>query len=66
MRFRQCAHKNNARLCNLTLAIMYRSKAITINGNTKEDAYYNSVKEFARDDIILRTEEGPLSIIFFI
>ena len=43
---------------------MYRSKAIAINGYMNEDAYYNSVKEFARDDIILRTEEYPLSINF--
>ena len=37
---------------------------VAINGYMNEDAYYNSKKEFARDDIILRTEEGPLSINF--
>lgn len=43
---------------------MHKSKAITINGNTKENAYYNFIKGFARGDIILMTEEGPLSSIF--
>jgi len=42
---------------------MYRSKAIAINGYMNEDAYYNSAKEFARDDIILKIAEGPLSRI---
>jgi hypothetical protein len=39
---------------------------MTINEYTYEDAYYKFIKGFARDDIILMTEEGPLSIIFLI
>lgn len=40
---------------------MYRSKAVAMNGYMNEDAYFNSLKEFARNDIMITIKGFPLS-----